>query len=69
MKIPFNLPKSDEYETLGGLLISQLEEIPEKNTEINIGDYTIVVDEVSETKILAVSLSINRLKLLFLYLI
>ena len=56
-KYHFDLPKSDEYETLGGLLISQLEEIPEKNTEINIGDYTIVVDEVSETKIEAVSLS------------
>lgn len=56
-KYHFNLPKSDEYETLGGLLISKLEEIPEKNKEINIGDYTIVVDEVSETKIEAISLS------------
>jgi CBS domain containing-hemolysin-like protein len=58
-KYHFDLPKSDEYETLGGLLISQLEEIPKKNTEINTGDYTIVVDEVSETKIEAVSLSIT----------
>ena len=56
-KYHFNLPKSDEYETLGGLLISKLEEIPEKNKEINIGDYTIVIDEVSETKIEAISLS------------
>ena len=56
-KYHFNLPKSEEYETLGGLLISQLEEIPEKNTEINIGNYTITIDEVSETKIEAVSLS------------
>ena len=56
-KYHFNLPKSDEYETLGGLLISKLEEIPDKNKEINIGDYTIVVDEVSETKIEAISLS------------
>tara|TARA_B100001057_G_scaffold308002_1_gene308113 strand:+ start:3868 stop:5115 length:1248 start_codon:yes stop_codon:yes gene_type:complete len=56
-KYHFDLPKSDEYETLGGLLISQLEEIPEKNTEINIGDYTIVIDEVSDTKIEAVTLN------------
>ena len=56
-KYHFNLPKSEEYETLGGLLISQLEEIPEKNTEINIGNYNITIDEVSETKIEAVSLS------------
>ena len=55
-KYKFNLPKSDEYETLGGLLISKLEDIPVKNTEIKIGNFVIVVDEVSETKILSVSL-------------
>lgn len=55
-KYHFDLPRSEEYETLGGLLISQLEEIPEKNTEIHIGNYTIVVEEVSDTKIEAVSL-------------
>ena len=55
-KYKFNLPKSDEYETLGGLLISKLEDIPKKNTKINIANHVIVVDEVSETKILSVSL-------------
>jgi CBS domain containing-hemolysin-like protein len=55
-KYHFDLPRSEEYETLGGLLISQLEEIPEKNTEIYIGNYTIVVEEVSDTKIESVSL-------------
>ena len=55
-KYKFNLPKSEEYETLGGLLISKLEDIPVKNTKINIGNFVIVVDEVSETKILSVSL-------------
>tara|TARA_B100001741_G_scaffold313815_1_gene322281 strand:+ start:160 stop:1410 length:1251 start_codon:yes stop_codon:yes gene_type:complete len=55
-KYKFNLPKSEEYETLGGLLISKLEDIPMKNTEIKIGNFVIVVDEVSETKILSVSL-------------
>ena len=54
-KYKFNLPKSEEYETLGGLLISKLEDIPVKNTKINIGNFVIVVDEVSETKILSVS--------------
>ena len=29
-KYKFNLPKSDEYETLGGLLISKLEDIPKE---------------------------------------
>jgi putative hemolysin len=55
-KYHFDLPKSEEYETLGGLLISQLEEIPEKDTEITLENYTITIDEVSKTKIEAVSL-------------
>lgn len=55
-KYHFDLPRSEEYETLGGLLISHLEDIPEKNTEIYIGNYTIVVEEVSDTKIESVSL-------------
>ena len=55
-KYDLKLPSSDEYETLGGLLINTLEDIPEKNKEITVGDYTIVVREVSETKIQSVSL-------------
>ena len=50
-KYHFNLPKSEEYETLGGLLISHLEEIPDKNTEISIGDYQFLIEEVSNNKI------------------
>ena len=56
-KYHLDLPKSDEYETLGGLLISQLETIPMKFTEIKIGDYRIVIDQVTETKIEAVTIS------------
>ena len=56
-KYHLDLPKSDEYETLGGLLISQLETIPMKFTEIRIGDYRIVIDQVTETKIEAVTIS------------
>ena len=55
-KYHFDLPKSKEYETLGGLLISKLEEIPSKNTEISVRNYIITIDEVSETKIVSVSL-------------
>ena len=55
-KYNLKLPSSDEYETLGGLLINMLEDIPEKNKEINVGEYTIVVREVSQTKIQSVSL-------------
>lgn len=55
-KYDLKLPSSDEYETLGGLLINTLEDIPEKNKEITVGDCKIVVKEVSETKIQSVSL-------------
>lgn len=53
-----NLPESDEYETLGGLIVNETGEIPEKSTEINIGNFMFTVLEVSNTKIDLVSLKI-----------
>lgn len=45
------LPESENYETLGGLIVSQLEEIPEKDDTIIIENYKFTVLEVSNTKI------------------
>ncbi len=45
------LPESDEYETLGGLLLSHLESIPEKGEEIAIGQLTFRIMQVSEKRI------------------
>ncbi|MFX0558487.1 hemolysin family protein [Maribacter sp. CXY002] len=53
-----NLPTSDEYETLGGLLVHQVGEIPEKDTEISIGHFKFMILEVSSTKIDLVSLEL-----------
>ena len=53
-----NLPNLDEYETLGGLLVHQVGEIPEKDVEILIGNFKFTVLEVSNTKIDLVSLEI-----------
>ena len=50
-KYHFNLPKSEEYETLAGLLINDLEEIPEKGTQIEVGEYRIFIEKVSNHKI------------------
>ena len=50
-KYDFDLPKTEEYETLAGMLIDDLEEIPEKGTEINIGEYRILIEKVSNHKI------------------
>ena len=58
-KYNLNLPKSKDYETLGGMLINYLEEIPKKETQICIANYDIKIDEVSDTKIESVRLLLN----------
>ncbi|MGY8916462.1 MAG: hemolysin family protein [Flavobacteriales bacterium] len=54
-----NLPESDEYETLGGLIVNETGEIPEQNSEIVIGNFMFTVLEASNTKIDLVSLQIS----------
>nr|WP_084418768.1 hemolysin family protein [Arenibacter certesii] len=46
-----NLPESDVYETLGGLIMNETGEIPEKNSEIKIENFLFTVLEVSSNKI------------------
>ncbi|WP_414674320.1 hemolysin family protein [Maribacter sp.] len=53
-----NLPVSDEYETLGGLLVHTLGEIPEKEVELTIDTYKFTVLEVSNTKIDLISIEV-----------
>jgi CBS domain containing-hemolysin-like protein len=45
------LPESDEYDTLGGLIIYELESIPDAGTVLELGDLTIIIDEVSDRRI------------------
>jgi CBS domain containing-hemolysin-like protein len=45
------LPESDEYGTLGGLIVNETGEIPEKDSEIKIGNFVFTILEVSNTKI------------------
>lgn len=47
----FGLPETDEYETLGGLIVNETGEIPEQNTEIEIENFHFTILEVSSTKI------------------
>lgn len=51
-----NLPESENYETLGGMIVNITEEIPEQFETVEIGDYTIKILEVSSTKIELVEL-------------
>tara|TARA_R110001583_G_scaffold82803_2_gene219403 strand:+ start:246 stop:1535 length:1290 start_codon:yes stop_codon:yes gene_type:complete len=46
-----NLPKSENYETLGGLIVNHTEEIPEQNEIVKIDDFQFTILEVSNTKI------------------
>lgn len=52
------LPETDEYETLGGLIVNETGEIPEQDTEIEIENFQFTVLEVSSTKIDLVTLKV-----------
>ena len=53
-----NLPESENYGTLGGLIVSHTEEIPERGVVINIKQFQFTILEVSNTKIDLVKLSV-----------
>ncbi|MCL4857293.1 MAG: hemolysin family protein [Flavobacteriales bacterium] len=50
-KYKLNLPESEEYETLGGLIFYKHESIPEKDEIITISNYRFKIEEVSNNKI------------------
>ena len=53
-----DLPDSEEYETLGGLIVNETGEIPEKDEKIVIEHFQFTILEVSNTKIDLVALKI-----------
>jgi CBS domain containing-hemolysin-like protein len=56
------LPESDEYETLGGLIMNETGEIPEQDSEIKIENFLFRILEVSNTKIDLVSVHVSELE-------
>lgn len=52
----FDLPEGDSYETLGGLIVSHTEEIPDKDQVVTIPNFKFKIVEVSNTKIDTVKL-------------
>ncbi|MEX0274569.1 MAG: hemolysin family protein [Flavobacteriaceae bacterium] len=54
------LPEHDEYETLGGLIVHQTGEIPEKDAQIRVNNFVFTVLEASSTKIDLVHLEVEQ---------
>ncbi len=55
-----NLPESENYETLGGLIVNHTEEIPEQNEVVIIDTFQFTILEVSNTKIDMVELKLLK---------
>ena len=53
-----NLPESENYETLGGLIVNATQEIPQEKDDVQIENYKFTITEVSSTKIDEVVLKI-----------
>lgn len=50
-KLKWNLPESDEYETLSGLIVHHLADIPSENQELKLDGYYIKIIKVNKTRI------------------
>ncbi|HBR55512.1 MAG TPA: HlyC/CorC family transporter [Flavobacteriaceae bacterium] len=55
-----DLPESEAYETLGGMIVHVTEQIPQKGETIAIEDFQITILEVSSTKIELVELEVKE---------
>ena len=53
-----NLPESEHYETLGGLIVNYAEDIPSVDEDVQIDNFKFTIEEVSSTKIDVVLLKI-----------
>ena len=53
-----NLPESDQYETLGGLVVHNTAEIPDQNEQVIIEGFKFIIKEVSNTKIDLIELKV-----------
>ncbi len=59
-KYNLTIPESEEYETLGGFMINQLQDIPEKGESLRFEEYEFIVEEVSDTKIETIFVRIHN---------
>ena len=57
-KYKFNIPESDQYETLGGFIVHNTQDIPENGEVLKISSFEFIVREVTNTKIETIELKI-----------
>lgn len=60
IKYDLKLPESENYSTLGGLVINYLESIPPQGEEFHLPPYVFTVEDVSESKINTIRLRISE---------
>ena len=58
-KYNLTLPESDEYETIAGLILDHLEEIPQKNDVIKLEEFQFTIIKVNDTAIQEVQLNVS----------
>ncbi|MFH0864683.1 MAG: hemolysin family protein [Bacteroidota bacterium] len=59
-KYRIELPESDDYETLSGLIMHFHQSIPQKNEKIEIGNFVFTIQQVSKTRIEQVHIIIYK---------
>ena len=57
-KYALNLPESDEYETIAGLILHHLEEIPKQDDVIELEEFQFTIIKVNDTAIQEVELKV-----------
>ncbi|MEN9303818.1 MAG: hypothetical protein RL264_2247 [Bacteroidota bacterium] len=53
------LTESEDYDTLGGMILHHMEKIPEQGENLRIGDYLFTMEEVSDRRIEKIRLTIS----------
>lgn len=46
-----HLPESDSYDTLGGMVVTYLENIPQLKEKVQVDDYLLITEKTSETRV------------------
>ena len=59
-KFDIGLPKNDEYQTLGGLIVNEYQSIPKPHENIIIGKFQFNIIKATNTKIELVKLKIQK---------